>query len=263
MRLLIPVAAAVAIAIGVLAVWSSVDDEPQPPPPSASGKSAISVAEEAQATASRHVESRVDPLPSDTDGFVTRAREVAVMPPDADREKALRSLAQEWAAADPTAAERWAAALTDSSERERALSHVCLTICETSPAEAASIAQWHRIDKGVVEAIASRWAESDFDAAVAWADAFSDAELRDRVLARLVLARAGTAPAEAAAIVSNSLEPGQAQQEAAIAVLHQWLLKDAEAARKWVDVFPEGPLKDRAIAEIQGTMSYRNQRPVE
>lgn len=261
MRLLIPVAAAVAIAIGVLVVWSSVEDS--------SGKAEVSRAVdpstegEARDVSSGRVESRVDRPPGDSDEFVKRAQEVLTMPPDAEREKGLRELAQDWAMEDPTAAEQWAASLELTAERERALTHVCLKVAEMNPRDAASIAQWHRLHEGVLEAVASRWADADFDAAAAWASGFSNEELRERVLSRLAMARAGTAPHEAAVIVSESLAPGEVQEEAAMAVLHQWLLKDADAARQWVEVFPEGPLKERAMAEISGMMSYRERLPDE
>lgn len=263
MKLMITVAAAAAaLTIALLVVWSPADGE-QPGAASPAGEFARSIAGAMQEAASgrvEHVESRVDPLPMDSSGFLTRAQELALMPPDAEREKALRSLAQDWAAEDPTAAERWAASLETSAEREHAMSHICLKVAEVNPDEAANIAQWHRIDKGVVEAIASRWAESDFEAAVVWAGTFSDPETRNRILSRLALARAGTAPEEAAVIVSESLAPGEAQQEAAIAVLHQWLLKDVHAAQRWVEMFPEGALKERAVAEIRGVMTYRGLR---
>lgn len=262
MKLLITAAAAIAaLAAGLLVFRSPLEEQraaaehPRDSPRFAAGAE--------QAGPPALVESRVDPLPEDATEFVKRAREFAPMPPDAEREKALRILAQEWAEEDPSGAERWAASLEDPTERERALTHVCLKVAEGNPREAASIAQWHRINEGVVEAIASRWAETDFEAAVAWVGDFTDAESWDRVVSRLVLARAATAPDEAAAIVSESLPAGEVQQEAAIAVLHQWLMKDPEAARQWVEAFPEGELKERAMGEIRGMMTYSGGIPAE
>ncbi len=56
-------------------------------------------------------------------------------------------------------------------------------------------------------------------------------------------------PAAAAQLVSG-LEPGNVQDEAAMAVLHQWALKDSASALQWAEAFPESPLRDRALAEI-------------
>lgn len=198
--------------------------------------------------------------PAETsDPFREQARQIAAMPPDTDRESAVRYLAQEWAKTAPAAAERWARALQDPAERESALTHVCLEVAGRDPREAIRIAGSNHLHQGTVEAILGRWATLDFEGASSWTGALPDGELRDRVLMQLVLSRAGDAPDEAAALLSERPLSGKAQEEAAIAVLHQWLLKDPEAARQWVELFPEGPLKDRATGELQET-AHRGSR---
>jgi hypothetical protein len=54
----------------------------------------------------------------------------------------------------------------------------------------------------------------------------------------------------AAAHVVSGLEPGNVQDEAAMAALHQWALKDTSAALRWAEEFPEGTLRERALDEI-------------
>lgn len=195
--------------------------------------------------------------PAATDGFEERSAEIAATPRTTERENAIRELAHEWAAKDLVAAERWAAAFDDPEDWERAMTHVCLEVAGRDPREAIEIAQWHKLNPGTVESIIEQWAKSDFEAAADWVGALPAGKSQDNALARLALVRAETSPAEAAAMISTSLAAGTAQEEAAIAVLYQWLRQDPEAARQWVDLFSEGELKERARKEIQGMAAHR------
>ncbi|WP_367871982.1 hypothetical protein [Luteolibacter sp. Populi] len=196
--------------------------------------------------------------PDTHDPFRDQARLIAAMPQDTARENAVRELAQGWASKAPAAAERWAASLADPSERERALTHVSLGGAALDPRGAIRIAQVNQLHQGIVEAIATRWAAADFEAALSWAEESPRGAGSDRVFSQLVQARAVTAPAEAAAMLSESALSGAPHEEAAVAIVHQWLLKDPEAVRQWVDRFPEGPVKDRAMGEIQEMKSLGN-----
>lgn len=182
------------------------------------------------------------------------------MPPDTAREDAIRELAQEWARVSPAAAERWARRLQDPAERERALTQICFELAAKDPREAIRIAQTGSLHPATVDAIVTRWAGEDFSTASSWVGALPDGEARDRMLMRLVQSKAGSAPDEAAAMLSESPLSGTMQDEAAMAVLHQWLLKDPEAAREWVELFQEGPLKERAIGAVRGMTAHRGAR---
>lgn len=191
----------------------------------------------------------------ESDHFRVQARQVAAMPQDTGREDAIRSLAQEWAKDAPGTAEEWSRTLADPAERERALTQVCLEVAAQDPREAIRIAQANELQGGTVEAIAGRWAGGDFESAASWARALPEGEMRDRVLMRLVQSYAVKAPAEAASMLSEWNLSDKAKEETAMAVLHQWLLKDPEAARDWVELFPEGILKDRAAGAVLGMSS--------
>ncbi len=180
------------------------------------------------------------------------------MPQDSARESALRDLAQSWGREAPVAAERWARALLDPAERERALTQVCLEVAAKDPRETIRIAQANGLHPGIVQAAAARWAAMDFSAALAWTDEAPEGEVRDRVLLQLIQSRAGEAPAEAAVMLSVSKLNDAAKEEAAMGIVHQWLLKDPDAARKWVERFPEGPAKERAMVEVQGAMARQD-----
>jgi hypothetical protein len=185
-----------------------------------------------------------------------RSAEIAATPRTTERENAIRELAHEWAAEDLVAAERWAATFDDPDDWERAMTHVCLEVAVRNPREAIEIAQWHKLNQGTVESIVEQWANTDFEKAADWVSELPGGKLRENTLSRIALVVAKTSPAEAAEIVSTSLAAGPVQDEAAIGVLYQWLRQDPEAARQWVDMFPEGKLKARARAEILGMAAH-------
>lgn len=189
--------------------------------------------------------------------FDERAAEIAATLRTAERESAIRELAHQWAAVDAPAAERWAAAFADADDWERAMTHVCLEVAGRNPQEAVEIARWHELNPGTVGTIIGQWGWADFEAAAAWVRGLPAGTFQEDAFARLVLVRAETSPAEAASMASLSLAVGPTQEEAAIAVLHQWLRLDPEAAYQWVERFPDGELKERAHAEIKGMELHR------
>ncbi len=256
-RLIIGSAIAVTLAAGVLLFRPTMDSTE-----ARSGLSAAPTRKDSPlraCTADRpFTEShRKVPPPAVASRFEKQSIEIAAMPRATERENAIRELAHEWAAEDRVAAEQWAAAFDDPEDWERAMTHVCLEVAVRNPREAIEIAQGHELNPGTVESIAGQWAKSDFNAAADWVRESPAGELRDNALARLALVRAETSPVEAASMVSTSLAAGPAQEEAAIAVLYQWLRQDPEAASQWVDVFPDGKLKERARGEIQGMAAHR------
>ena len=60
-------------------------------------------------------------------------------------------------------------------------------------------------------------------------------------------------PTEAGKLVAEQISPGEIQNEAAISVLHQWLLRDTNAAAAWVQLFPASPIRERALKEVENT----------
>ncbi|WP_353566862.1 hypothetical protein [Haloferula sargassicola] len=187
--------------------------------------------------------------------FSDRAKEVDGVPPGTERENALRELAQQWTGAEPEDAERWAAGLQDPAERQSALEHVCLKLSDRDSREAVAVAGRHELGGALTEALAARWAAADFPAAAAWVQTLPQDETREGLLARVAISQAAVDPAEAATLIAEDLQPGGVQEEAAMAVLHQWLGQDAPAARAWVDQFPESEFKTRAEEEVSRASS--------
>jgi hypothetical protein len=174
---------------------------------------------------------------------------------DATRGMLLHRVAQLWSERDAAAALAWAADLTNPSERDALVTDVCLQVADRDPAEAVRAFGEH--PHGGLEALAQRWAERDFSAARDWALSRPEGEERDHLVARLAFQQAQDSPLEAATLAAGEIREGETQTEAVMAVLHQWAKRDPAAAAEWVALFPEGRLRTRAIAEMEGIRSER------
>ncbi|MBC8096433.1 MAG: hypothetical protein H7Y43_11525 [Akkermansiaceae bacterium] len=174
--------------------------------------------------------------------------------PDQGRADLLRRVAQEWAAVNPAAAIEWASRLEFPNERVGSLVDSCLQIAQSDPAEAIALAE--RFELGcyysTLENLVQLWAEKDFSAALDWVRTQPEGDQRDLSIARVAFQQAQTKPDAAVRFILEYMTPGDAQVEAAISILHQWVLRDPAGAAVWVELFPEGPLRQRAQKEITG-----------
>jgi hypothetical protein len=170
-----------------------------------------------------------------------------------ERESSIRELLTAWSARDAEAALGWVSTLEDPAARRSARATVCTALAESDPRRSVVLALAHGADDddddGLLVCLTMQWCERETAAAVEWAQAQPPGEWRDRLLGRVSYVLSKSAPAAAAALVSE-LEPGSVQDEAAMAVLHQWALQDSAAALQWVEGFAEATLRDRALAEI-------------
>jgi hypothetical protein len=170
-----------------------------------------------------------------------------------ERENLVRDLLSAWAARDAEAALKWISTLEDSEARRSACSTICLAVAEKEPRRAVALALAHGTDEGddcgLLECLAMQWCEKETEDAVDWASEQPPGEWRERLLARASFVHSKSDPAAAAHLVSG-LQPGTVQDEAAMAVLHQWALQDASAAFHWAETFSEATLRERALAEI-------------
>jgi len=136
----------------------------------------------------------------------------------------------------------------------------CLELAERDPCEAVSLAiNSHTSDThpGLLENLVGQWATHDLQASHEWVLQQEVGEWRDKLMEHVAFVRSQADPVAAARIVTDEMTPGQTQTEAAIAVLHQWALRDLNAAAAWASAFPEGPLRQRAINEIEGLRKAR------
>jgi hypothetical protein len=173
--------------------------------------------------------------------------------PDAGRSDVLRSVAQAWAGTDAAGALAWAAQLSDADEQRATLANVIQKMAQSDPARAVDAAQKYQLNDGqydVLPSLAVQWASQDLTAALAWAGNLPAGDQRDEIMARIAFVESQDVPVDAGNRVLNEIPPGPVQEEAVMTVIHQWSLKDMSGAWGWVEKFPEGALKDRALGEL-------------
>ena len=170
-----------------------------------------------------------------------------------ERDSLVRDLLSTWAERDAEAALNWISSLEDPAARRSARSTVCLAVAEKDPRRSVELALAHGTDQdddcGLLECLTMQWCEKECATVVDWAREQPPGEWRDRLLSSASFVLSKSDPAAAAALVSG-LEPGTVQDEAAMAVLHQWALQDSSAALRWAEAFSEPTLRERALAEI-------------
>ncbi|MDB6078388.1 MAG: hypothetical protein JWO82_2135 [Akkermansiaceae bacterium] len=171
------------------------------------------------------------------------------------RDEMMRRVAQYWTERDPVAAQKWAEGLREPHERSSVLSDVCYQLAQQDPKRATLLADEKGLGDftgGVLENLAQQWAVREPSEALAWVSGREPGEERDQLLSRVALVLAKTAPAEAASLVVKEIPAGEAQSEAVISVLYQWSRSEPREALAWVELFPEGALRERAMNELKG-----------
>ncbi len=191
------------------------------------------------------------------------AEKTEALPPGYDRLTTLNRVATAWANLDPATALTWARQLSDPAERVAVTSTALLAWGQSDPRKAISYAE--SCDLGdqtcsTMGILVQKLADTDLNSALAYVSQQPAGALKDELLSRVVMVEAASDPLAAGQTVSQCMVPGPAQTEAAISIVHQWAMKDPDAAAGWAADFPEGPLKDRALNEINGLASYRQPR---
>lgn len=180
--------------------------------------------------------------------------------PSSSRDAAVRDLLVAWTQRDFSAALAWATQLADPTERQRALETICFDVAQRDPRKAVETAIDSHLcdtDAGALDNLTAQWAARDFASAHAWVQQQEAGDWRDELIARVAFAGSQSDPAAAAQIVAAEMPPGPRQEEAAISVVHQWALRDPDAAAAWANAFPEGDFHKRAMAEIEGIRKSR------
>lgn len=181
------------------------------------------------------------------------AEVVGKLEPWASADDAIRTLLGTWATRDPHSAATWCCEHVDDAERNRWLAYVCNKAAASNPGEAMRLAEKHGIamDTNVSGQVLHYWARSDLPAARRWIERETDTEFRDHSWRSLVMSLSESNPGSAATLAAEQISSESIQEEAVISVLHQWILKDRNAAAAWVKLFPEGPLRERAEGELE------------
>lgn len=161
--------------------------------------------------------------------------------------------------AEMMAAFEEASEIEDPYAQNAALTRICYHWAGFDPRGAVETAIAWELDEipGLFENLALQWASADLPSAREWVGMQPPGDFRSELVMRIGYAMAQDNPASAAGYVIRETRPGSVQAEAALAVLHQWALKDPAAARAWATGMPEGDLRERLLREIEGLATYR------
>ncbi|HEX2855768.1 MAG TPA: hypothetical protein VHO24_21205 [Opitutaceae bacterium] len=180
------------------------------------------------------------------------------------RSEVMHLVARGWGEKNTAGALAWAGGLKVEYEREAALADAAAGLARENPEQAFQLTARSlgaNEPSLALESLAHRWAEKDFPAALAWTLASSAGAQREQLLARLAFVESRGDARTAALLVTERMKPGETQNEAVIAVLHQWAPRDLPGALAWVDRFPESVLRERAIAELHAIARFRMSSP--
>lgn len=173
----------------------------------------------------------------------------------ADKDAPDQSLAeqvQRHVRGDVAAALRWIAALP-ATERVAAAEAAVRELERTDPAGALEIAEFFGLGAmgGRVEHIVQLWTEENPRAAVNWVKSRSPGADRDRLAARAAWVLAQREPGSALQLVADTVTNPAAQENARLAVVRQWALRDAAGATAEVTGWTDAALRTRAMYEIE------------
>jgi len=142
---------------------------------------------------------------------------------------------------------------TSAGGREAALDHISKSILPSdiprALAHLATRAGASGVESSLFSELASKWGESDPNAAVAWANGLSDASAQKAALLGVLKGWAHISP-EAAAGYAAKLPAGDLQDAGVMMVVNEWSFRDARGAASWVSTFPESKLRDKAVEPI-------------
>lgn len=167
---------------------------------------------------------------------------------------ALRSRLEALARTDPSAALSWAGSVSHAQHRACFEEIVLQSVADSDPSKAVGLlsecGDEALRESPLLEQLVARWAMDDPRTALAWVRERQPGEARERLVGRCAFTMAATHPDDAARLVVEEMGTGPRQDEAAIAVLHQWALRYPASARAWVDHFPPSDLRTRAEDEL-------------
>jgi hypothetical protein len=173
--------------------------------------------------------------------------------PAFDRDESLRVEARRRASRDLAATLQWLAGLGAGHERALAVEMIVDELARTDPAGAIEVAEYFQegAGDGRPEHLVQLWTEANSAEAVAWIARHRPGPERDRLAARIAFVRAQTDPAEAVALVTAYVDGAPAKQDALVAVLHQWALRDPVAATAQANELTDLRVRMRALVEIE------------
>jgi hypothetical protein len=192
------------------------------------------------------------------------AKFIESLEPWAWRIEAMHLLARAWAKQNVEAAATWAARLKSKDEKLTALSDIVIQANQSDPKEALVLCEKYDFatyNPSTVHSTLQALAKQDSQAAIEWVQQQPDLDFRNEAYSQIAMATASQDPSAAAQLVTSVMTPGSTQEEAAMSILHQWILKDPKGAKAWVAVFPNGDFRQRAEDELTHAEAYQVAQP--
>jgi hypothetical protein len=169
-----------------------------------------------------------------------------------NRQDVLNNIATVWAESDSTEAIAWARALPDE-DRNLLFVGIAYSMVENEPLKALELARELPATESrdeLVSHIAQNWSTKDAAKASEWAQQIPDVQLRERIVKGIAAAWGETDPAAAANLALTALQPGRNQDDAVMGIVQRWVQNKPVDAAEWVVKFPEGNLRQTAMAEL-------------
>lgn len=196
-----------------------------------------------------------------------------------------------WVANDQPRAVEWVRALPNGDLRREALNTLLNVIAEKDPSAAIAMAtadpnlingnSWTQIlteltarsprlaadaafkvpkpsRSNAVSTVASVWAETDPQAAFAWAMQLPPDQFRSRAVQSVLSKIAQTEPEKAMAMATDSLPAGQERIDGVTSSLRIWLKADFAKGEAWVNALPAGKLRNEAYATLISVLGDTN-----
>jgi hypothetical protein len=188
----------------------------------------------------------------------------ASLPPGQVRADAFEQVALAWCALDADAAWKWAESLPVDPAREGAMQALAYELSRSdlplALERAFSLAD-SPARSSLVEHVFGNWAAADPQSAMKRVSGISDPELRNASLGRIAVAWAESDPHAAATMAAASMEAGAAQDRTIASIVQRWAQQNPDAVRKWVESFPDGPMKQNALEHIQAQTTEAVNKP--
>jgi hypothetical protein len=171
--------------------------------------------------------------------------------PESDRLPSEMRLAQTWGRYDFPAARDWAMSCGTSS-RSDILTALGRGAMGSHPRDVMALAAELATGQARISfftTMIQTWASTDPEAAQEWVEQCDLAE-KPSIQTALVTEISQNDPRQAATYVAITMEPGSAQDQAALTVAARWAALDPAAANAWALSLPESDLQQRVLAAV-------------
>jgi hypothetical protein len=181
---------------------------------------------------------------------------VVTMPAGDDRQEALSAVGGIWARKSFDEAAAWAEKLPAGGERNKVLESVAYEAVYSEPIDALNLVSALPSSESRNEIVlnaSATWAATAPREALAWAEKVPDKGLREQVTSSIAMKWGETDPVAAGQLASKSLPAGPLQDRTVIAIVERWAFTNEAAAKAWVEKFPEGELRKKALETVEYT----------